>query len=120
MNRHPKRQLPRAKQGRRNQRAPSRKSLVATLAPHHEIPAPSFCPGPDRGRARRDLRPGLAGLRAALKPLADAFIKLITMLISPIIFCTIVVGIGNMTDLKKVGRVGLKALITSRSSRPSR
>ncbi|MDB6169397.1 MAG: sodium:dicarboxylate symporter [Verrucomicrobia bacterium] len=48
---------------------------------------------------------------ASLKPVADAFIKLVTMLISPIIFCTIVVGIGSMTDLKKVGRVGLKALI---------
>lgn len=46
-----------------------------------------------------------------LKPFADAFIKLITMLISPIIFCTIVVGIGSMSDLKKVGRVGLKALV---------
>ncbi len=48
---------------------------------------------------------------ASLKPVADAFIKLITMLISPIIFCTVVVGIGSMTDLRKVGRVGLKALI---------
>ena len=48
---------------------------------------------------------------ASLKPIADAFIKLVTMLISPIIFCTIVVGIGSMSDLKKVGRVGLKALI---------
>jgi aerobic C4-dicarboxylate transport protein len=48
---------------------------------------------------------------ASLQPVADIFIKLITMLISPIIFCTIVVGIGSMTDLKKVGRVGLKALL---------
>jgi aerobic C4-dicarboxylate transport protein len=48
---------------------------------------------------------------ASLKPIADGFIKLITMLISPIIFCTIVVGIGSMSDLKKVGRVGMKALI---------
>jgi aerobic C4-dicarboxylate transport protein len=48
---------------------------------------------------------------ASLKPIADAFIRLVTMLISPIIFCTIVVGIGSMSDLKKVGRVGLKALI---------
>ncbi|HKB56082.1 MAG TPA: C4-dicarboxylate transporter DctA [Lacunisphaera sp.] len=51
------------------------------------------------------------GFGTALKPFADAFIKLISMLISPIIFCTIVVGIGSMSDLKKVGRVGLKALI---------
>ncbi|MDB6128074.1 MAG: C4-dicarboxylate transporter DctA, partial [Verrucomicrobia bacterium] len=48
---------------------------------------------------------------ASLKPVADAFIKLVTMLISPIIFCTIAVGIGSMSDLRKVGRVGLKALI---------
>src|SRR3979490_3191498 len=48
---------------------------------------------------------------AGLKPVADAFVRLVTMLISPIIFCTIVVGIGSMSDLKKVGRVGLKALI---------
>lgn len=47
---------------------------------------------------------------AGLKPIADAFIKLVTMLISPIIFCTIVVGIGSLTEMKKVGRVGLKAL----------
>jgi aerobic C4-dicarboxylate transport protein len=51
------------------------------------------------------------GFGASLKPIADAFIKLVTMLISPIIFCTIIVGIGNMSDLKKVGRVGLKALV---------
>ena len=48
---------------------------------------------------------------ASLKPVADAFVRLVTMLISPIIFCTIAVGIGSMSDLKKVGRVGLKALV---------
>lgn len=48
---------------------------------------------------------------ASLKPLADGFIRLITMLIGPIIFCTITVGIGSLTALKKVGRVGAKALI---------
>ena len=46
-----------------------------------------------------------------MKPLGDAFIKLIKMLIAPIIFCTVVHGIASMEDLKKVGRVGLKALI---------
>jgi Na+/H+-dicarboxylate symporter len=46
-----------------------------------------------------------------LKPLADAFIKLIRMLLAPIIFGTIVVGIAQMGNLKEVGRVGLKALI---------
>jgi len=48
---------------------------------------------------------------ANLRPVADAFVKLISMLISPIVFCTIVVGIGSMSDLKKVGRVGFKALL---------
>ncbi len=46
-----------------------------------------------------------------LKPLGDAFIKLIKMLIGPIIFTTVVVGIAGLSDMKKVGRVGVKALI---------
>lgn len=46
-----------------------------------------------------------------LKILADIFIKLVKMLIAPIIFLTIVIGIGNMGDLKKVGKIGGKALI---------
>jgi aerobic C4-dicarboxylate transport protein len=46
-----------------------------------------------------------------MKPLGDAFIKLIRMIIAPIIFCTVVHGIASMSDLKKVGRVALKALI---------
>lgn len=48
---------------------------------------------------------------AALKPLGDAFIKLIKMLIAPIIFCTVVTGIAGMQDMKKIGRVGGKALL---------
>ncbi len=47
----------------------------------------------------------------AMKPLGDGFIKLIKMLIAPIIFVTVVHGIASMQDLKKVGRVGVKALI---------
>jgi len=47
----------------------------------------------------------------AMKPLGDAFIRLITMVITVIIFCTVVTGIAGMQDLKKVGRVGGKALI---------
>src|SRR5262249_28329274 len=50
-------------------------------------------------------------LGEAMKPLGDLFIKMIKMLIAPIIFCTVVHGIASMEDLKKVGRVGLKALI---------
>ncbi|MGE7090830.1 dicarboxylate/amino acid:cation symporter [Lysinibacillus sp. NPDC048646] len=48
---------------------------------------------------------------ASLKILADIFIKLIKMLIAPIIFLTVVIGIGSMGDLKKVGKIGGKALI---------
>src|SRR3954462_365195 len=50
-------------------------------------------------------------LGEAMKPLGDGFIKLIRMVIAPIIFCTVVHGIASMEDMKKVGRVGLKALI---------
>src|SRR5258708_37390211 len=47
----------------------------------------------------------------AMKPLGDAFIALIKMMIAPVIFCTVVHGIASVSDLKKVGRVGLKALL---------
>jgi aerobic C4-dicarboxylate transport protein len=46
-----------------------------------------------------------------MKPLGDGFIALVKMLISPIIFCTVVLGIAGAGDMKKVGRVGAKALI---------
>src|SRR3546814_17057197 len=45
-----------------------------------------------------------------MKPLGDGFVALIKMMIAPVIFCTVVHGIGSMGDLKKVGRVGLKTL----------
>jgi aerobic C4-dicarboxylate transport protein len=48
---------------------------------------------------------------ADLKPLGDAFIKLIKMIIGPVVFCTVVSGIAGMRDLRKVGRVGGKALL---------
>ena len=47
----------------------------------------------------------------ALKPLGDGFIALVRMMISPIIFCTVVLGIAGAGDMKKVGRVGGKALL---------
>jgi aerobic C4-dicarboxylate transport protein len=47
----------------------------------------------------------------AMKPLGDAFIRLITMIIALVIFCTVVSGIAGMQDMKKVGRVGGKALL---------
>jgi aerobic C4-dicarboxylate transport protein len=47
----------------------------------------------------------------ALKPLGDAFVSLIRMMIAPVIFCVIVQGIASMSDLKSVGKVGVKALV---------
>ena len=47
----------------------------------------------------------------SMKPLGDAFIRLITMIITLVIFCTLVTGIAGMDDMKKVGRVGGKALL---------
>ena len=47
----------------------------------------------------------------ACKPLGDAFIALIRMMIAPVVFCTVVQGIASMSDLKKVGRIGVKALV---------
>lgn len=47
----------------------------------------------------------------AMKPLGDGFIKLVKMIITPIIFCTVVSGIAGMRDMNKVGRVGIRALV---------
>ncbi|MBY0557073.1 MAG: dicarboxylate/amino acid:cation symporter [Burkholderiaceae bacterium] len=47
----------------------------------------------------------------AMKPLGDGFIRLIKMIIAPVIFCTVVSGIAGMQDVKKIGRVGGKALL---------
>src|ERR1700729_3198964 len=46
-----------------------------------------------------------------LKVLSDAFLKLISMIVAPIVFCVVVHGIAGAGDLKKVGRVGVKALV---------
>jgi aerobic C4-dicarboxylate transport protein len=48
---------------------------------------------------------------AAMKPLGDGFIKLVKMLIAPIVFTTVVVGIAHMGEMKDVGRIGLRALV---------
>lgn len=48
---------------------------------------------------------------AALRPLGDGFIKLIRMMIAPIIFTTVIVGIAKMGDMKSVGRIGVRALV---------
>src|SRR6266852_6762753 len=47
----------------------------------------------------------------AMKPLGDGFIRLITMVITLVVFCTVVSGIAGMQDIKKIGRVGGKALL---------
>jgi aerobic C4-dicarboxylate transport protein len=51
------------------------------------------------------------GTAKAMKPVGDTFINLVKMVITPVIFLTIVLGIANMSDLRKVGRVGGKALL---------
>lgn len=50
-------------------------------------------------------------LAVKMKPLGDGFIKAIKLMIAPIIFCTVVQGIAGMNDLRRVGRVGIKALV---------
>jgi aerobic C4-dicarboxylate transport protein len=50
-------------------------------------------------------------MAVSMKPLGDAFIRMITMIITLVIFCTLVTGIAGMEDMKKVGRVGGKALL---------
>ena len=50
-------------------------------------------------------------LAIGLKILSDAFLKLISMIVAPIVFCVVVHGIAGAGDLKKVGRVGVKALV---------
>ena len=71
----------------------------------------SLHPGADRHRTRYSGRAFYPGTGKALKPLGDGFISLIKMMIAPVIFCTVVHGISSMGDLKRVGRVGLKALL---------
>lgn len=50
-------------------------------------------------------------LGVALKPFGDGFLKLIKMIIAPLIFCSIVLGIAGMEDLKKVGKLGVKSMV---------
>ena len=50
-------------------------------------------------------------LGAQMKPLGDAFVKLIKMVIAPVIFCTVVTGIAGMESMKAVGRTGAVALL---------
>src|SRR5215475_9045702 len=50
-------------------------------------------------------------LGAQMQPLGDAFVSLIRMIIGPVIFCTVVHGVASMNDMKRVGRVALKAIV---------
>jgi len=54
---------------------------------------------------------GWPSFGASLKPVADGFVSLVKMLIAPIIFCTVVVGLAGMGDLKKAGRIGWTAFV---------
>ena len=54
---------------------------------------------------------GNPGLTAVLKPIADIFIRLIKMIVVPIVFSTLVVGVAGVGDIKRVGRLGLKTLL---------
>ena len=51
------------------------------------------------------------GLGAQMKPFGDGFIALVRMIIGPVIFCTVVHGVAGMNDMRRVGRVALKALV---------
>ena len=53
----------------------------------------------------------VAGAAEAIKPLADTFLRMIKMIIAPLLFATLVVGIAGTGDLKAMGRIGLKAII---------
>ena len=83
------------------QPGPGRKPLYHTCTSRCSSRSRSACSSACSSRRRP----------SAMKPLGDGFIKLIKMMIAPIIFATVVVGIAKMGDMKKVGRVGLKALV---------
>src|SRR5579864_4269665 len=53
----------------------------------------------------------VAGFAESIKPLADIFLRMIKMIIAPLLFSTLVVGIAGTGDLKAMGRIGLKAIV---------
>ena len=61
--------------------------------------------------ARHRCRLHLAAFGVAVKPLADAFLRMIKMIIAPLLFSTLVVGIAGTGDMKTMGRIGLKAIV---------
>ena len=53
----------------------------------------------------------VAGYAEQIKPLADAFLRMIKMIIAPLLFSTLVVGIAGTGDLRAMGRIGVKAIV---------
>jgi proton glutamate symport protein len=53
----------------------------------------------------------VAGLAESIKPIADTFLRMIKMIIAPLLFSTLVIGIAGTGDLKAMGRIGLKAIV---------
>ena len=81
-------------------------------ATHAPTSQESYRPGSRRHRAVARLLGVLApSVGRQMKPIGDTFVNLVKMVIAPVVFLTIVLGIANMHDLKKVGRVGGKALL---------
>jgi aerobic C4-dicarboxylate transport protein len=87
-------------------------------------PSAQLPPGPKRNTSRRLYLAVLGALIAgitlgvvapqtaiACKPMGAGFVQLVKMLLGPIIFCTVVLGIGSIGNLRKVGRIGLKAIV---------
>ena len=101
----------------------TRRKALLSVCPMHLDPAPAAAGSPPRKRNTLYIQVligivlgGLLGYLkpkwgVELKPLGDAFVSLVKMLIGPIIFTTVVVGLAGMGDLKRIGRVGAKALI---------
>ena len=77
----------------------------------NEISEESVSTGYNRYPGRYRYRTFFPSFAIQLKPLGDGFIKLIKMMIGPVIFCTIMIGIAGMENTRKVGRVGIKTII---------
>src|SRR3954469_9124332 len=74
-------------------------------------PGVSHPPTSRRGVAGAAVGYLLPNIAVTLQPLADAFIKLIKMLLAPIIFGTVVLGMAKMGNISEVGRIGVRAII---------
>ena len=82
----------------------ARRATQPAARPHHaDLRRPRCSASPSATSGRRSASP--------IKPLADAFLRMIKMIIAPLLFSTLVVGIAGTGDLKAMGRIGLKAII---------